>query len=343
MLQTLPDHSDKRQGDPHSAKTIDVGAAWSDIWRRPGLVITAVTCAMIGAGFYIAVAPTIYRATTLVSIDPKVDSAFHRQTVVSDANADSALVESEAEILRSPQIARAVVERETLTGESVLSGGGGARRNLAAMLDSLNRMLGGVEGSTLGRLAALVQPPVSSSEVERVSEQLQRRVDVKRVGATYVIAVTADLPDPQLAARIANAYSQAFIAARLDAQRENARRSSDLLNERASELQRQAVSAELAVEEMRLGGGPDAASAASAKVNLRNLESTARTYRALYDRFLQSYAEASQSGLVVLPRASIVSAATPPLAKYWPNVTLVLAAALVIGFSGGALLALLRR
>ena len=77
-----------------------------------------------------------------------------------------------------------------------------------------------------------------------------------------------------------------------------------------------------------------------AQVSLRELESNAQTYRALYDNFLQRYMELVQQQSFPITEARVITAATPPLSKSKPKTVVVLGlAALVglgLGFAGGA-------
>jgi polysaccharide biosynthesis transport protein len=76
-----------------------------------------------------------------------------------------------------------------------------------------------------------------------------------------------------------------------------------------------------------------------AQVSLRQLESTAQTYRALYDSFLQRYMEATQQESFPITEARVISRATRPMSKSQPNTLLVLALAsvggMLIAFGGG--------
>lgn len=71
-----------------------------------------------------------------------------------------------------------------------------------------------------------------------------------------------------------------------------------------------------------------------AQLTLRDLESSAQTYRALHDNFLQRYMESVQQQSFPITEARSISPATPPLRKSHPRSMLILA----IGAAGGILL-----
>jgi polysaccharide biosynthesis transport protein len=72
-----------------------------------------------------------------------------------------------------------------------------------------------------------------------------------------------------------------------------------------------------------------------AQVALRELESNAQTYRALYDNFLQRYMESVQQQSFPITDARVISAATRPLFKSHPRSTLVLGVAMMLGLAFG--------
>jgi succinoglycan biosynthesis transport protein ExoP len=79
-----------------------------------------------------------------------------------------------------------------------------------------------------------------------------------------------------------------------------------------------------------------------AQVTLRELESSAQTYRALYDTFLQRYTESVQQQSFPITDARVISRASRPLEKSHPKTALVLAISSLGGILLSFSLALLR-
>jgi succinoglycan biosynthesis transport protein ExoP len=79
-----------------------------------------------------------------------------------------------------------------------------------------------------------------------------------------------------------------------------------------------------------------------AQVLLRALESSAKSYRTLYDNFLQHYTETVQQQSFPITEARLISPASSPLFKSHPRTLRVLALAVLGGIGCGAGLALLR-
>lgn len=78
-----------------------------------------------------------------------------------------------------------------------------------------------------------------------------------------------------------------------------------------------------------------------AQIELRGLESSAQTYRALYDNFLQRYMESVQQQSFPITEARLITQATPQLKKSSPKTLLVIAittaGGLIIGLGFGML------
>lgn len=68
-----------------------------------------------------------------------------------------------------------------------------------------------------------------------------------------------------------------------------------------------------------------------AQVQLRELESNAQSYQAMYDNFLQRYMESVQQQSFPITEARVISAATTPLVKSYPKTLIILVASLFGG------------
>jgi len=80
----------------------------------------------------------------------------------------------------------------------------------------------------------------------------------------------------------------------------------------------------------------------SAELTVRELETSAKSYRSLYDSFLQRYMGSVQQESFPSADARIIASASPPPGKSKPKSSLVLALGLVSGLGFGAGLGLLR-
>jgi succinoglycan biosynthesis transport protein ExoP len=80
----------------------------------------------------------------------------------------------------------------------------------------------------------------------------------------------------------------------------------------------------------------EAGASSQAQVMMRDLESSADTYRNLYNHFLQKFEETIQTQTIPVTDSRIVTRATPPLYKSSPKSALALAGGIVLGLFMGA-------
>ena len=77
-------------------------------------------------------------------------------------------------------------------------------------------------------------------------------------------------------------------------------------------------------------------------VLLRSLQSSADTYRSLYQNFLQRYTQAVQDQSFPVPEARVITTALPPQRKSEPKTTIILAFAMALGGGLGFAIAFVR-
>jgi polysaccharide biosynthesis transport protein len=86
----------------------------------------------------------------------------------------------------------------------------------------------------------------------------------------------------------------------------------------------------------------EAGTSSQAQVTMRDLESSADTYRNLYNTFLQKFQETTQTQTIPVTDARIVTMASTPLGKSAPKSALVLAGGLMLGLFMAAGVAIAR-
>ena len=127
MLQ--PEYSSVRNNDgaAEMATTAEIFQSILDFLRRQYRVIALAVAIVVAMGFiYLLTTPPSYTATATMLIDTKKVQLFQQQSMFSDMPIDASAVESQVEILKSENIALAVIKKLNLTEdpEFVRPGGG---------------------------------------------------------------------------------------------------------------------------------------------------------------------------------------------------------------------------
>jgi len=219
-----------------SVSLIQVGSFLTRQWRHIALV-TGLSI-ILGIG-YIALSPSRYTAQTDLIIDTKRTSWAQSQLATGNQPADEAAVESEIETTKSEKVAIAVAHQLRLTEDPEFVG---TDNSLTPRILSLLR---------LG-----VSPGLTNQErTRRTLSVLKDNLRVTRLGRSYIEQIAYTSLDREKAARIANAFANAYIEDQMGAKFETTRRASVWLENRMAELRKQAGDADRAVQDFKSENG----------------------------------------------------------------------------------------
>ena len=199
--------------------------------RRLGILILIFCVSLLCGVVYLYVAPPGFMAKAELLIDTKKAQPFpQQQSSATDLAMDSAAVDSQIQVLKSENVASAVIKELNLTNDPEFIGS-----------------RPGVLGTILGYLTSSDGPPSEFEVQQRAHKAFERGLIARRIGTTYVIEVGFLSLNPERAAQIANATAEAYIVDQLEAKYEATRRASSWLQDRIHELRQQASIAENAV------------------------------------------------------------------------------------------------
>jgi exopolysaccharide transport family protein len=181
-----------------------------------------------------ALTPPRYAATAQVMLDPRREKVTAIDDVLSGLPADSAVVDTEAEVLKSRALAERVVAGLALERDPEFN----------------PELRPGLFAPTPAATA-----PERRKRHDRLIDGVLRRLKVRRAGLTYLIEVRFESASPHKAARIADAFADRYIEAQLDARFEATRKANKWLNGRLVRLRAEVQAAEAAVERYKTDNG----------------------------------------------------------------------------------------
>ena len=200
--------------------------------QYPVMIITVLLCIGL-AGIYSLTATKRFTGTAVLMIDSRKMQGLQTQAASSsDVSIDSAMVDSQVEVLKSETIASSVIKDLRL-------------------LESPEFMR--ADEGLLSRLSSLVselfpaEKPSDRELMQAAIWQVQGGLTIKRVGLSYVIEIAYQARSPELAARIANSIAENYITDSLESKYQASRRAAVWLQDRLKELRAQASAAERAV------------------------------------------------------------------------------------------------
>lgn len=298
--------------------------------RYGPLVLTTAFAGMVIGALWALMTPASYTASAQLVIDPKAVQLSREEAREQSGAVEAAQVESQMAVMRSDRIAGIVIKRLNLLTEPMFAA---AARSASS-------------------------PDIA---VQTAAAVLTSALSVRRQGLSYVIDVSFMAPDPALAAKVATAVAEAYVEDARNARTGAATVGAEWLERRVAQLRQNMNDAALALQEFKAGRdyriyrrepqAPASSGAAEPKPGdqnvkfdrntLEELETTAQSYRKIYDTALQGYAEAVQRQSNPLIDTRLLAPANRPLGKSHPRSKLIVALGALIGLMGGAGVAVL--
>jgi succinoglycan biosynthesis transport protein ExoP len=243
-----PPATDNDQGS-RSFSMLQLRAFLGREWRLIGAM--TVLSLLLGAA-YVAVTPNRYTARTDIIIDTKKTVWVQSEMSSESRGMDDPAVESEMETTKSEKVAKAVARRLHLDEDPEFVGsGGGIRQRVFSLFKSA---LSNSGASKWALFKWADESDASSSQddlMQRAIDTLAGNLRVIRLGRSYHEEIAYTSLDPVKAARIANAFAEAYIEDQLEAKFDSVHRASDWLQQRIAELRQQATDAFKAVQDFK--------------------------------------------------------------------------------------------
>ncbi len=293
-------------------------------------------CGFIGivlGAVHFATSPPKYFAQARVLVDDRMSELAAESTAITPlARNDTALL-NEIEILNSQQLAVVV------TGNTQLHRNPGFLNPPLSMFGKMQfAVKDWIKVLMLGFIPATEPEPVLLSREQQEARQilttalfLQRDIKIARVGNSFSVDISILAHDPQVAAGLVNAYAEAYLDDRLNANLQASNRTAEWMRSRLDELLANANAASRDAEEFR------ANNKVSDLQGLRELEQRADTLNALHNAIAGRYEQISiegsfpvSNGRVLTTALASKNAATPRL---WQYLSIAGLLGVIIGFT----------
>ena len=217
------------------------------ILRRYRLHIALWIIALVGAATaYLAVTPSQYTASAQIILEPRIAASAASGGFAAPATLTSAQADSEVQVLKSQEVLRYAFQSRLLDPEFSAPAPDVLRTALAATLQRLG--------------LARFKPAADAALPEDVAfARFADRVDVRRVGESYVIEISFWSQNPETAARATNAIASAYIRNKIETESGDARSGDEWLAARATSRDAQLKTAEAAMRDGSVPAEPLAA------------------------------------------------------------------------------------
>ncbi|MGH6926428.1 MAG: Wzz/FepE/Etk N-terminal domain-containing protein [Propylenella sp.] len=219
---------------------LDMRALARALWRWSWLLVLLAIGAAGATYFGLGYVDPLYTADTSILIEDRESPLTRPRDTPPETGTgfDESAIQSQVEVLRSREIADAVIDKLDLTRRPEFDP---ARR------PSLVRSI----AVTLG----IGEDPLDSSIRQRVMESYFERLAVFPLQRSRVIGVEFSAPNPQIAAEVANAVADAFVLLQQDAKRQSAIAATAWLEQEIERLRQRVAESEQAVADYRTTHG----------------------------------------------------------------------------------------
>ncbi|MEO0485975.1 MAG: Wzz/FepE/Etk N-terminal domain-containing protein [Pseudomonadota bacterium] len=208
---------------------IDIRAIFGVLRRQARLIWLTVILVVGAALVYVFSVTPLYRAETLILVDPSEQNLLdpNQQASAGSAQAINSRVESEVEILRSMATALAVVRAANLVSDE----------EFGPRLSTVDQVLAAVGFDRQTELRG-------DDLVKNVVTRFTSARDVRRRGLTYIIGVGVTSEDPTRAAELANTLAEIYISRQVESKVTGSLAARDILQGQISSAQSRLVSSE---------------------------------------------------------------------------------------------------
>jgi capsular exopolysaccharide synthesis family protein len=249
---------------PDEENVITIQRVLRAVRRRLGLMIAVFILVFSAVAVFSFQLKPMYTATSRIIVNTRDQKVVDFAAVLSGMPANSAIVDTEAEILRSRTLIGKLVDRLDLMNSPEFN------FTLAEPSD-WDKRVAGVKSFIKGLMPfgrsepVEAGPPIDPVEAEQalrdaIIGMVQGSIGVNRVGSTYLIQIHATSADPMMAARLANPLADVYLDNQLDVKYDATRNAQQWLDLRIAELREEVREAESAVEAHRAQSGLLAAS-----------------------------------------------------------------------------------
>jgi capsular exopolysaccharide synthesis family protein len=291
----------------------DLRALLGLLRRQFRLIVLTIIVIVAVAGVAAFTLTPIYSATSLILVDPSDKNLLEPENTSPLSASASTRIDSEVEILRSDSLLLDVVETEGLAQSSEWSP---APRWWSAVLQFVG----------LAERPALAPYETTTATLAN----LRRDYSVERRALTQVIALRVRSQNPQVAAQLANAIAETYIARQVASKVESTLAARELLLSRLIDARSELSAAEHAV-------GPPSADPQAIEASRR-----AEIARAQYEQLLLRVAELEAEAALQIADSRVVSPALAPQRPAFPDKMVLLVVALLLALGIGVGLAFLR-
>lgn len=248
-----------QQSDVAPRAYLDVRAIIAVLRRRWKVLAASIVSVTLLAVLVVFQMTPRYSATSSVAINTQKTQIVNVAQVVGGLPPDTAMMETQASILRSSSLIGKLIDKQRLDLDPEFSASARAALNAAKPKFNLFSPSSWFASSknqvslTIARPA--LSPAAAALDRARLIAAVTAAIKVRVQPRSYVLVITATSPDAAKATRMANGLAEGFISDQIETKYDATRRASVWLEARVAELKSAAIVADQAAASYRAATG----------------------------------------------------------------------------------------
>lgn len=256
----LPSQGPGQEGPSGDETSFDLKTLIGMVFRRFWLIVTGFLVIFLAVAYITFTATPVYKASTTIQLGTSQENVIDLGSVLSGIVANTAVIDTEVMVISSKSVLTKVAERQKLIEDPEFNWT--LVEHKPGLIERMTKPI----KKSLGMRTEQVDPYAGMSAEEReaaimesVVQTLAYKVNVSRVGTTYLLTVTVMSTSPETAARLANAVADQYRVQQYETKLDATRRAAEWLGERVAALRDEVAEKEKRVEVFRAENNLDTA------------------------------------------------------------------------------------
>jgi capsular exopolysaccharide synthesis family protein len=234
-----------------AGESIDLREYLRVLYRRRGVIVGIFSLVMVGVVLYLWQVVPLYTAHAQLTLDLRKTKVTNIEDVMSGLTAESSVIGTEMDILRSSSLVGRMVDKLRLAQDPAFNPSLNPEQQ-SGLFDSLATWF-----SSLWLMApdAVVDTDTVAQHLRQsIIERLQLSLKVEQKKITNTITVSFTNPDASRAAQLANTLAELYLTDQLEAKFDATKQANEWLANRLETLRKEVQEAEQAVKKIREQG-----------------------------------------------------------------------------------------
>ena len=222
------------------------------VFRRFRLITISFLATFLSIAFITFNQTPLYNATAQIMVNTSEKNVINIAGVMGGLGGDTSVIDTEVKVIESTALLRKVAIRNNLV--EIPEFNPYIREYKPGLVDRIKGFFGFKE-EVVDPFEGLSDEEIQAKQLETTVDILSGRVNVARVGTTFILTVQVTSEQPDLAAQLANGVAEQYRTNQLDEKLEATKVATNWLSQNVEELEREVLQKQRRVEEYRASSG----------------------------------------------------------------------------------------